>query len=241
MNRNASYEERRFRVTRIFTVLVSGLVNHLAFSFVAPAFRRRWVREGMDPQSEEFRNRWSDFTDRWVFANLVAALVCSVIIYLARNATPLSTIIALYGMVRIVEILAVQLKIVLVDPFDDEGMVRPHYAITGIQRSIVCLLFNYLEMMLWFACLMTFLMGRLGVGADDSYSLIVSANVFGCLTFDSDRVMALLEVESDWPTYLALFEAVSGMVMNVVSIGRFVGALPGLQVVSRHGNGPGHK
>lgn len=65
--------------------------------------------------------------------------------------------------------------------------------------------------------------------------------MFGCLTFDSDRVMALLGVPSDWPTYLALFEAVSGMVMNVASIGRFVGALPGLQVLPRHGHDPHRK
>lgn len=134
-----------------------------------------------------------------------------------------------------------QLKIVLIDPFDADGMARPHCAITGIWRSIVCLLFNYLEMMLRFACLMTFLMGRLGTGEALSYPLVVSANVFGCLTFDSDRVMALLDVPSDWPTCLALFEAASGMVMNVVSIGHFVGALPGLQVFPRHGHDPHRK
>lgn len=147
-------------MTRLFVGFVSFLVNHLAFSFVAPTFKRCWQREGMDPTSDEFRNRWSDFTDRWVFANLVAALACSVAMRLVRNMTPLSWLISLNGALRIIEILAVQLKIVLIDPFDADGMVRPHYAITGIRRSIVCLLFNYLEMMLWFACLMTFLMGR---------------------------------------------------------------------------------
>lgn len=195
----------------------------------------------MDPTSDEFRNRWIDFTDRWAFVNLVTALVCPLAMCLARNMTPLSWLISLYGALRIIEIFAVRLKIVLIDPFDADGMVRPHYAITGIRRSIVCLLFNYLEMMLWFACLMTFLMGRLGTGEALSYPLVVSANVFGCLTFDSDRVMALLDVPSDWPTCLALFGAASGMVMNVVSIGRFVGALPGLQVFPRHGHDPHRK
>lgn len=90
-----------------------------------------------------------------------------------------------------------QLKIVLIDPFDADGMARPHYTITGIQRFIVCLLFNYLEMMPWFACLMTFLMGRLGTGEALPYPLIVSANVFGCLTLDSDCVTALFDVPSD--------------------------------------------
>lgn len=155
--------------------------------------------------------------------------------------TPPSWLISLYGALCIIEILAVRLKIVLIDPFDADGMVRPHCTITGIQRSIVCPLFNNLEMMLWFACLMTFLMGGLGTGEALSYPLIVSENVFGCLTFDSDRVMALLDVPSDWPTYLALFEAVSSMVMNVASIGRFVGALPGLQVLPRHGHDPHRK
>lgn len=73
--------------------------------------------------------------------------------------TPPSWLISLYGALCIIEILAVRLKIVLIDPFDADGMVRPHCTITGIQRSIVCPLFNNLEMMLWFACLMTFLMG----------------------------------------------------------------------------------
>ena len=150
--------------------------------------------------------------------------------------TPLSWPISLYGALCSIEIIAVQLKIVLIDPFDADGMVRPHYTITGIQRSIVCLLFNYLEMMLWFACLMTFLMGRLGTGEALSYPLVVSANMFRCFTLDSDCVMALFDVLSDWPTCLALFEAASGMVMNVVSIGHFVGALPGPQVLPRHGH-----
>lgn len=85
MARKLSYQERRFRVTRLFVGFVSFFVNHLAFSFVAPTFKRRWRREGMDPTSDEFRNRWSDLTDRWVFANLVAALACSVAMCLARN------------------------------------------------------------------------------------------------------------------------------------------------------------
>ncbi|WP_308003182.1 hypothetical protein [uncultured Parolsenella sp.] len=72
MARKLSYQERRFRVTRLFVGFVSFLVNHLAFSFVVPAFKRRWQREGMDTTSDEFGNRWSDFTDRWVFADLVA-------------------------------------------------------------------------------------------------------------------------------------------------------------------------
>lgn len=80
-----SYQERRFRVTRLFVGFVSFLVNHLAFSFVAPASKRRWQREGTDPTSDEFRNRWSNFTDRWVFASFVAALVCSVAMCLAGN------------------------------------------------------------------------------------------------------------------------------------------------------------
>ena len=80
-----SYQERRFRVTRLFVGFVSFLVNHLAFSFVVPAFKRRWQREGMDTTSDEFGNRWSDFTDRWVFASLVAALVCSVAMFPARH------------------------------------------------------------------------------------------------------------------------------------------------------------
>lgn len=41
MARKLSYQERRFRVTRLFVGFVSFLVNHLAFSFVAPAFKRR--------------------------------------------------------------------------------------------------------------------------------------------------------------------------------------------------------
>ena len=83
MARKLSSQERRFWVTRLFVGFVSFLVNHLAFSFVAPASKRRWQREGTDPTSDEFRNRWSDFTDRWVFASLVAALVCSVAMCLA--------------------------------------------------------------------------------------------------------------------------------------------------------------
>lgn len=196
MARKLSYQERRFRVTRLFVGFVSFLVNHLAFSFVAPTFKRRWQREGTDPTSDEFGNRWSDSTDRWVFAGLVA---CSSAPWRCASpgTLPRSWLISLYGALRIIEILAVQLKIVLIDPFDADGMARSHYAITGIRRSIVCLLFNYLEMMLWFARLMTFLMGRLGTGEALSYPLVVSANVFGCLTFDSDRVMALLDVPSD--------------------------------------------
>ena len=85
MARKLSYQERRFRVTRLFVGFVSFLVNHLAFSFVVPAFKRRWQREGMDTTSDEFGNRWIDFTDRWAFVNLVTALVCPLAMCLARN------------------------------------------------------------------------------------------------------------------------------------------------------------
>lgn len=40
MARKLSYQERRFRVTRLFVGFVSFLINHLAFSFVALTFKR---------------------------------------------------------------------------------------------------------------------------------------------------------------------------------------------------------
>ena len=61
-------------------------------------------------------------------------------------------ILGFYGLYRIFEILIAQMKILLIDPFDENGNPKRH-GVKIVQLSIVIVMANYVEIVFWFATL----------------------------------------------------------------------------------------
>lgn len=177
---------------------------------------------------EEARERAYDLTDKWVDGNLLAAFLLSVAIVLLKDSPlfPLLAFMSLWGACRILEILIVQLHIVLIDSFKPTNKEMGTAEVKNVQRSIVNLLTNYLELIFWFVSLSVVVAMLFEGGLHGDWAYTVSSNFFGCLTFDGDRLAELVGGNVDGAfRYLALCETLAGTVMNVIGISTFVGAV----------------
>lgn len=210
---------------RPFLAVLDRCYSHTGYTVVRRIWSG-WARRRYG--EEEARERAYGFTDKWVDGNLLAAIVLSVVIVLLKDSGlfPLLAVLSLWGLGRILEILIVQLHIVLIDSFKPTNAEMGTAEVKSVQRSIVNLLINYLELIFWFVSLSVVVAMLFEGGLHGDWAYAVSSNFFGCLTFDGDRLMELAGGDAEGAfRYLALFEAVAGTVMNVIGISTFVGAV----------------
>ena len=210
---------------RPFLAVLDRCYSHTGYTVVRRVWSS-WARRRYG--EEEARERAYGFTDTWVDGNLLAAIVLSVAIVLLKDTAlfPLLAALSLWGLGRILEILIVQLHIVLIDSFKPMNKEMGSAEVKSVQRSIVNLLINYLELIFWFVSISVVVAVLFEGGLHGDWAYAVSSNFFGCLTFDGDRLMELVGGDAEGAfRYLALFETLAGTVMNVIGISTFVGAV----------------
>ena len=210
---------------RPFLAVLDRCYSHTGYTVVRRVWSG-WARRRYG--EEEARERAYGFTDIWVDGNLLAAIVLSVAIVLLKDTAlfPLLAVLSLWGLGRILEILIVQLHIVLIDSFKPTNKEMGSAEVKSVQRSIVNLLINYLELIFWFVSISVVVAVLFEGGLHGGWAYVVSSNFFGCLTFDGDRLMELVGGDAEGAfRYLALFETLAGTVMNVIGISTFVGAV----------------
>ena len=168
------------------------------------------------------------FSDLWVLGNLVCSLLFTLVIYLTRNSLIIiGTIISIYGAIRIFEILIYQINVVLFDPFDKNGKEKKDYKILSVQRMIIALLCNYFELAFWYTCIMMTITTKIELVSNLSYLQCLMHNIVCIMTFNIDVIQQLTNETVEILQQLVFFEVISGMIMTVLSLAKFVGALPG--------------
>lgn len=220
---NKVMKNKKFQ--RLSLAMLDCCYSHTGYMVVKKVWERRAHRRyGV----EEAHKREYDLTDKWVDGNLLAAFLLSVAIVLLKDSPlfPVLAFMSLWGACRILEILIVQLHIVLIDSFKPTNKEMGTAEVKDVQRSIVNLLTNYLELIFWFVSLSVVVAMLFEGGLHGDWAYTVSSNFFGCLTFDSDRLAELVGGNVDGAfRYLALCETLAGTVMNVIGISTFVGVV----------------
>lgn len=220
---NKVMKNKKFQ--RLSLAMLDCCYSHTGYMVVKKVWERRAHRRyGV----EEAHKREYDLTDKWVDGNLLAAFLLSVAIVLLKDSPlfPVLAFMSLWGACRILEILIVQLHIVLIDSFKPTNKEMGTAEVKDVQRSIINLLTNYLELIFWFVSLSVVVAMLFEGGLHGDWAYTVSSNFFGCLTFDSDRLAELVGGNVDGAfRYLALCETLAGTVMNVIGISTFVGAV----------------
>lgn len=220
---NKVMKNKKFQ--RLSLAMLDCCYSHTGYMVVKKVWERRAHRRyGV----EEAHKREYDLTDKWVDGNLLAAFLLSVAIVLLKDSPlfPVLAFMSLWGACRILEILIVQLHIVLIDSFKPTNKEMGTAEVKDVQRSVVNLLTNYLELIFWFVSLSVVVAMLFEGGLHGDWAYTVSSNFFGCLTFDSDRLAELVGGNVDGAfRYLALCETLAGTVMNVIGISTFVGAV----------------
>lgn len=218
-----------------FNRFLTFLSSHEVYLYVRRTLTARLRARGATDQ--EIADFGYLFTNRWVEGNLIASLLGSIVIFLlaplGTAGLVLACVIALWGAYRILEILVTQANTVLVVSFARARRGKT-LEVKSLQRSLVFLLANCVELMFWFCCVTMALLQLTGEGFVNDWLFLVSSTVFGCLTFDSDQVIGIVSSEDPrhWIRYIALAEATVGSFMSVVAITTFVGSIPGIR--NRH-------
>lgn len=192
-----------FGVLRLASVF--GLVR--ALSGLAPNSK---IREAIASHT---------FVDAWALGHLCLALLATLTASRAGGSV-IVTSLAVYGLLRTFELVIYQINLLLFDEHRSAGAGR-HYTIKSYRRTVVLLLQNFVEIILWFAVSYAVFWADVRVADVSTLGLI------------RDSFIATASFGSSAPSYLGqsagvivFWQGVVGLFMTLLSLARFVGLLP---------------
>lgn len=160
------------------------------------------------------------FVELWVLSNTFLAFIA----YLSNKIYEpgwWSVLFICYGFLRVFEIIVYQINVVFFDEFraEQKGV---NYAVKSYRRILILLLHNYVEIILWFASSYLVLYQHFQVAYNETvfYAIYVSYRVTTNLGSDSVEALTTLGRNLLW------FQSISGLLMTIISIARFINVLP---------------
>lgn len=160
------------------------------------------------------------FVDYWVISNFLLSIIY---IFLVKytDRTIVLYILFFYGALRIFEILVYQINVLL---FDENKAKKQNkeYALKSYRRTVILLLNNFIEIIIWYAASYGFLSSQfMNVGTESIAQLIYTS--FSVMTGFGN---ASIEPASNFGIYLIWGESFAGLFMTLISLARFIGLLP---------------
>jgi hypothetical protein len=167
------------------------------------------------------------FVDLWIIGNLIAAILSSILVYnLTIKNKYLVCIILIYSILRVFEVIIYQINVLLFHPYraKKEG---EEYKIKSVTRMVIALLYNYIEIMFWYS---TMIISIIIFNGENPYNLtwieIIKSNILCIITLDGNLVKETVNSSYEYLSFLVFLEIISGMIMTIISLARFIGALP---------------
>lgn len=164
--------------------------------------------------------------DAWVLGHAVLA-VGVVCVVGAVGAHPVTYVLVVYGLLRVLEIVVYQTNVLLFEEYRAAKAGKP-YAVRGYRRLVLLLIHNYVEIICWFAS--TYLLfGELYQfqlpGSDGSvfggiYSSFIVMTTFGDPNISPQGTVA---------AFILCWQSLIGLFMTLLSLARFIGMLPSPQ------------
>lgn len=168
------------------------------------------------------------FVDLWIVGNLMAAILSSIFVYnLTSENKYIIYIILIYSILRVFEVMIYQINVLLFHPYRAKK-AGIEYKLKSVTRMVIALLHNYIEIMFWYS---TMVISTIVLNGDNPYNLtwieIIRANILCIATLDGNTVKEAVNSSYKYLSSLVFLEVISGMVMTIISLARFIGALPG--------------
>lgn len=170
------------------------------------------------------------FVDLWVVGNLIAAILSSILVYnLSTKDKFVIYIILIYSFLRVFEIIVYQINVLLFHPYR-ERKASKEYKINSVTRMVISLLHNYVEIMFWYS---TMVISIVVLSGDNTYNLAwlsyIRANILCIATLDGNVVKETISNSYRYLTDIIFVEIISGIIMTLISLARFIGLLPGVE------------
>lgn len=207
MNNSDSYIVNKYY--RIFKFL-----NKLSlFGLVKVLFKR-----GYD------KNNYT-FVERWVEVNVVLSIIGLIISLILGNPKWLIIIFAIYGTLRVIEILFYQVNLSLFAGYKpggtDSGSV---YALKSYRRMVILLIHNFFEIIFWFSYIYLYFLKSFKIENNLNndtlqaiYMSFVTMTTFGQPNFEIYDKLSLIAIS---------IEAFIGLIMTLLVLSRFIALLP---------------
>jgi hypothetical protein len=157
------------------------------------------------------------FIDTWAVGNFLLSILCLTVI------PPYKNIPIIYGCVRIFEIIIVQINLFLFDQFRAATQKRPYF-VTSFRRTVLLLIHNYLEIMIWFA-LFYHTFYYLFDARNICLNTVLGSFYFSLVTMTTLGYGDIIP-KTQWGTLIVIIQTLIGIFMALLLLARFVAILP---------------
>lgn len=161
------------------------------------------------------------FSEKWVVANTLLSFASILVMrYLDNNW--LIIMILVYSALRVLEIVVYQVNVLLFHPYKTLIVNKCQtYRVENPYRSIVLLGHNLLEVVFWFTCVTTYFEGY-----QSSFIVSLMDNTIRIFTFNYEKVA----IENNILQMVFFIEVICGMVLIIISLAKFIGELPHIEI-----------
>lgn len=164
------------------------------------------------------------FVDAWVLGHLLLAIVSVAVITSLPPLHPIALALVGYGTLRVIEIAAYQVNVLLFDEYRAVKTGRP-YELHGYRRIVLLLLHNYAEIIFWLGCTYTVLAHDYVHKWDNGAHTMLGAVYSSFITMTTFGDFNLLP-KSNLAASVLLFHATVGLFMTLLSLARFISLIP---------------
>lgn len=170
------------------------------------------------------------FVDYWVIGNFLFSIFSSIFVfYLNANSVYVMIVLSVYGSLRVFEVIIYQINVVFFDPYRAHK-AKKEYKIKSIRRMILALFHNYVEIMFWFATIMLTIAKASDISITATWFEFITSTILCIAIFDRSGLENIIG-ENLLLAQLVFIEIVSGLIMTIISIARFIGILPAVDEI----------
>lgn len=199
----------------------------------------KWVwnyqfkKKNPNASKEEHDNAWRDhrpftsgflFPELWVIGNIFLAIVGCLIVA-KTSCKVISYIFVVYAFLRTFELFVYQINVLLFDPIKS-GIIK--YRIKSATRTVLLLICNIFEYILWFSVVYIFMYKAKTPNVDSLRIILESITTLANIA--SPEEVSDYEKGFDI-AMIAYIESVIGIFMNIVCLARFISLLPPVQTI----------
>ena len=187
-------------------------------------WKQKYKRRFPNATAEERKDYWKEnkpftsgylFPEIWVLSNMLLALLGCIIVGVDTNEC-VCWLFCVYSILRTFELFVYQINVLLFDPIK---FGRARYRIKSVTRTVLLLICNIFEYILWFSVVYLFMYRGQSEAVDSLHVVMESVTTLANIASPEEFRCADVVV-------VAYIEAVIGVFMNIVCLARFISLLP---------------
>lgn len=163
------------------------------------------------------------FPEVWVLLNITLALIGCLVVG-KETSEWICWIFCIYAILRTLELFVYQINVLLFDPIKSG---RSRYKIKSATRTVLLLICNIIEYILWFSVVYLFMYRGHTSNVDSLHIVMESVTTLA-------NIASPEEFRNADIVYVAHIESVIGIFINIVCLARFISLLPPVQSIDEN-------